>query len=239
MPSATAPNRRPAIGKSLHHFQGPCGACPVLLIRFRLRSTLLNLPIAMGGSSFRRCANASFLMMQMSITAVFKRGHATLAPLLRCYGVSAPRLAGGWVKKPFISLASDLERGAPPPPAYAYCIYTVAKKGGKMRASSQHLRTHSASQSAPAEQRRSRFRTRIPCRRPTKTISTEKNTPPGVSKAPRACTDLRFQGKASIIPPAQNVQSDRKQNATRPTSRRHSRPGQRRHWRSRFDSGQT
>ena len=36
----------------------------------------------------------------------------------------------------------------PPPPAYPYSIYTVTQKGGKMRASSQHLRTHSASQIA-------------------------------------------------------------------------------------------
>ena len=46
--------------------------------------------------------------------------------------------------------ASHLGRGYPPP--YTYCIYTVTQKGGKMRASSQHLRTHCASPSARALQ---------------------------------------------------------------------------------------
>ena len=49
----------------------------------------------MGGSSFRPCINASFLMMQVSITAIFMRGRATLALLLRCYGEGA----GGWGRK--------------------------------------------------------------------------------------------------------------------------------------------
>ena len=42
-------------------------------------------------------------------------------------------------------------QGVPPLP-YTYCIYTVTQKGGKMRASSQHLRTHCASLSAHAGQ---------------------------------------------------------------------------------------
>lgn len=42
--------------------------------------------------------------------------------------------------------------GTPPPPLYTYCIYTVTQNGGKMWASSQHLRTHCASPSARALQ---------------------------------------------------------------------------------------
>ena len=41
-------------------------------------------------------------------------------------------------------------QGVPPPPPYTYCMYTVTQKGGKIRASSEHLRTYCAPSSARA-----------------------------------------------------------------------------------------
>ena len=50
-------------------------------------------------------------MMRVSITAVFKRARARLAPLLRCYGEGA----GGWGRKNALTLHSigqALKKGA-------------------------------------------------------------------------------------------------------------------------------
>ena len=124
--------------KSLHHFQGPC------------RGDLLGRPLSDKEClDFRnemdRC-NTSSPVPDLPCT-----GHRLSVSMVSVDGL-CPR-----------ALRDFCGEYPPPPTPYTYCMYTVTQKGGKMRASSQPLRTHCPSLNANLGNRNCAY----PCLSPT------------------------------------------------------------------------